>query len=140
GGAATVRAALDQVGPGHYVSARPVPVTGSWKTMVSLQRGAEVMAVPVYLPADPRIGAVAVPALPARTQQFVRNTTLLLREVHPGPAWPRMAAYSGLSVLIAAWIAIIAVAARRVPPVQLTAPRWPADRVPSPAAVAPTAM
>ncbi|MDQ6727660.1 MAG: hypothetical protein M3066_16055, partial [Actinomycetota bacterium] len=42
GGAATVRAALDQVGPGHYVSARPVPVTGSWKTMVSLQRGAEV--------------------------------------------------------------------------------------------------
>jgi hypothetical protein len=135
GGAATVRAKLNQVGPGHYVSSRPMPVTGTWKTMVSLQRGAEVMAVPIYLPADPKIGAPAVPALPVRTQPFVRNTTLLLREVHPGPAWPRMAAYTGLAVLVAAWIALISVAARRVPPVQLSAPRWPVDRSSPPAAV-----
>src|SRR5215213_5981032 len=48
GGSETVQADLNQVSIGRYVSSRPVPVTGSWKTMVSLQRGSEVMAVPIY--------------------------------------------------------------------------------------------
>lgn len=121
-GGATQRSSLDQVGPGRYVSSRAMPVTGSWKTMVSLQRGDQVMAVPVYLPADPKIGAPAVPALPVRTGPFVRNTTLLLREVHPGPTWPAMAAYAGLAVLLSAWIIIIAVAARRAGSVTVEAP------------------
>jgi len=133
GGAATERATLNQVGPGRYVSSRPMPVTGSWKTMVSLQRGAEVMAVPLYLPADPKIGAPAVPAVPERTERFVRITTLLMREVHPGPAWPAMAAYAGLAVLVSAWITLIAVAARRVPLVPVDAPQWPAGRPGTPA-------
>ena len=116
GGSETVQADLDQVGSGRYVSSRPVPITGSWKTMVSLQRGDEVMAVPVYLPADPEIGAPAVPAVPERTERFVRNTTILLREVRPGPAGAAVAAYSGLALLVAVWVALIALAARRLPP------------------------
>ncbi|MDQ4069738.1 MAG: hypothetical protein M3203_09775 [Actinomycetota bacterium] len=116
GGSEIVQANLERVGEGQYVASRPVPVTGSWKTMVSLQRGNEVMAVPVYLPADPEIGAPAVPALPERTERFVRNTTILLREVRPGPAGAAVAAYSGLAVLVAIWVALIALGARRVPP------------------------
>lgn len=126
GGSEIVQADLEPAGPGRYLSSRPVPVTGSWKTMVSLQRGDEVMAVPVYLPADPEIGAPAVPALPERTERFVRNTTILLREVRPGPAGAAVAAYSGLAVLAAIWVALIVVGARRVPPpAPFSSDGWP---------------
>jgi hypothetical protein len=130
GGSETVQADLDQVAMGRYVSSRPVPITGSWKTMVSLQRGDEVMAVPVYLPADPEIGAPEVPAVPERTERFVRNTTILLREVRGGPAGAAIAAYSGLAVVVAVFITLIAITARRIPPV--SPPPGPSDRVTSP--------
>jgi hypothetical protein len=117
GGSETVGADLRQVELGRYVSSRPMPITGSWKTMVSLQRGDEVMAVPIYLPADPEIGAPEVPAVPVRTERFVRNTTILLREVKGGPPGAAVAAYSGLAVVVAIFITLIAVTARRVPPV-----------------------
>ncbi len=121
----TIKADLKQVAVGRYVSSRPVPVTGTWKTMVSLQRGSEVMAVPVYLPADPAIGAPAVPAVPERTERFVRNTVLLLRETRPGPAGAAVAAWTGLVVMCSLYIALIAVTARRVPP--LSPPYQPAQ-------------
>jgi hypothetical protein len=117
GGSETVGADLRQVELGRYVSSRPMPITGSWKTMVSLQRGDEVMAVPIYLPADPEIGAPEVPAVPVRTERFVRNTTILLREVRGGPPGTAIIAYSGLAVVVATFITLIAVTARRVPPV-----------------------
>lgn len=132
GGSETVQADLKQVAMGRYVASRPVPVTGSWKTMVSLQRGDEVMAVPVYLPADPEIGAPEVPAVPERTERFVRNTTILLREVKEGPAGAAVAAYSGLAVVAAVYIGLIALTARRVPP--FSAPPDPPDRLSSPPA------
>lgn len=137
GGSETVGADLNQVSMGRYVSSRPMPVTGSWKTMVSLQRGSEVMAVPIYLPADPEIGAPEVPALPERTERFVRNTTILLREVRGGPAGAAIAAYSGLAVVVAIFITLIAVTARRIPPVE--PPPGPSDRLTSPPAWAATA-
>ncbi len=113
-GGGRVTAFFDEVGPGRYRSERSVPVTGSWKTVVSLQRGSEVMAAPVYLPADPSIGAVEVPLVAERRGPFVRNTTLLLREAHPGPAWPAVAAWTGLLGLMALWVGLMAVTAVRV--------------------------
>ncbi len=135
GGSETVGADLKQVSPGKYVASRPMPVTGKWKTMVSLQRGDEVMAVPVYLPADPEIGAPEVPAIPVRTEKFVRNTTILLREVKGGPAGARVAAYAGLAIVVASFIALIALTAHKVPPV--SPPSGPSDRWSSPPAWAP---
>ncbi len=135
GGSETVKADLNQVSVGHYVSSRPVPITGSWKTMVSLQRGSEVMAVPIYLPADPQIGAPAVPAVPERTERFVRNTVVLLREVRPGPAAAAVAAWSGLATLVAIWVGLIAfIARRRVPPVSPPPPADPSGHSSSPPA------
>jgi len=104
---------LDEVAPGVYRSVDPVPVSGSWKTVVSLQRGAEVMAAPVYMPADPEIGASAVPAVAERRVVFQRNTDVLLREATEGPAWPAVLAYSGLAALVALWVALLAVTATR---------------------------
>ena len=107
-GGGRVLAELDEVGPGRYVSASPVPITGTWKTMVGLQRGDEVMAAPIYLPADAEIGASAVPALAERQAPFLRNTEVLLREAHDGPAWPAILAYTSLALVIAAWVALFA--------------------------------
>jgi hypothetical protein len=140
GGGELVRADLRQVGPGHYVASRPVPVTGRWKTRIGLQRGNEVMAVPLYLPADPEIGAPAVPAVPERTERFARITTVMMREVHRGPAGAAVAAYSGLGLLVAIWVALIVFGARRVPPaVPPSVPGgWPRTYGPSPATLAAT--
>ena len=113
-GGGRVSAKLNEVGPGRYVSSRPLPVTGDWKTMVGLQRGSEVMAVPVYLPADPEINAPAIAALPQRHAAFVRNTAILLREQHGGPTWPGVAGYSGLAIMVALWTGLIAFVANRL--------------------------
>jgi hypothetical protein len=113
-GGGRVSAKLNEVGPGRYVSSRPLPVTGDWKTIVGLQRGSEVMAVPVYLPADPEINAPAIAALPQRHAAFVRNTALLLREQHAGPTWPAVAGYSGLAIMAALWTGLIAFVAHRL--------------------------
>jgi len=113
-GGGTVHAALNEVGPGHYRTTTPVPISGSWKSMVTLERGDQVMAAPIYEPADPAIGAPAIPALPQRDVTFVRNTTLLLREQHGGPALPALLAYSGLALLLAAWVALIAFTVTRI--------------------------
>ena len=108
-GGGTVAASLDKVGPVRYVSDKPLPITGSWKTMVGLQRGDEVMAVPVYLPADPEINAPEIPAVPERRERFVRNTVLLLRESHRGDPGAATAAYTGVALVALTWIALFAV-------------------------------
>ncbi|HSH59005.1 MAG TPA: hypothetical protein VK988_05060 [Acidimicrobiales bacterium] len=111
-GGGRVLSGLREVGPGRYVSARPVPVGGSWKSMLSLYRGDEVMAAPVYLPADPEIGAPEVPLLPERRERMVRNTEVYLRESHAGSAWVSWAAYGGLAVVVASWIVLFGIGSR----------------------------
>ncbi|MDQ3306119.1 MAG: hypothetical protein M3535_09115 [Actinomycetota bacterium] len=127
-GGGRVLAELDPVGPGLYVSSRPMPVDGSWKSMVGLQRGDQVTAAPIYLPADPEIGASAVPAVPERQEAFVRSTEVLLREAHDGPTWPAVVAFSSLALVVAGWFALFALAASRIP----TRPALPAPPAPRP--------
>ncbi|HEV8115083.1 MAG TPA: hypothetical protein VGP53_02510, partial [Acidimicrobiales bacterium] len=131
-GGGRVLAELDRVGPGRYVSSRPIPVDGTWKSMVGLQRGREVMAAPIYLPADPEIGASAVPAQAERRVAFARNTDILLREAKDGPAWPALLSYAGVAIVVAMWLALFTRAASRV---QLPAPPRSGPRPRMPAAV-----
>ena len=51
-----------KVGPGHYRSTQPVPVWGSWKTLLRVQDGYTMTAVPIWEPADDAIPAPEVPA------------------------------------------------------------------------------
>jgi len=111
-GGGRVLSGLREIGPGRYASARPIPVSGRWKSMVSLQRGDEVMAAPVYLPADPEIGAPEVPVLPERREPMVRNTEVYMRESHPGAAWVSTAAYAGVALMVTFWIALFALSSR----------------------------
>jgi hypothetical protein len=68
-----------------------------------------------------------VPAIPVRTEKFVRNTTILLREVKGGPAGARNAAYAGLALVCALYIGLIALTASKVPPTS-PPPSGPSDR------------
>ncbi len=107
-GGGTVKNTLRQIRPGHYASSGTVPVDGSWKSMVVLYRGDEVMAAPIYLPADRQIGAAAVPALARRPVAFVRDTKVLLREAKVGPPLPATLAYSVWGASIVLWVGFLA--------------------------------
>jgi hypothetical protein len=74
---------LDQVGPGHYRSTQPIPVWGSWKTLLRVHDGRIFTAVPIYLAADPGIGTAEIPAEASMTRPFVQEITILQRERSP---------------------------------------------------------
>ena len=74
---------LDRVGPGHYRSTKPIPVWGSWKTLLRVQDGRILTAAPIYLAADPGINMPETPAQPSMTRDFVHEITILQRERSP---------------------------------------------------------
>jgi hypothetical protein len=79
---------LERVGPGHYRSTQPVPVWGSWKTLLRVQDGYTMTGVPIYEPADDAIPAAEVPALSSIHRPFVQEVTILQRERDQNaPAW-----------------------------------------------------
>jgi hypothetical protein len=56
-GGGLVLSDMQRLGPDHYLSQQPVPLGGTWTTLLRLHRGDEVMALPIFLPADAAIGA-----------------------------------------------------------------------------------
>lgn len=74
---------LERLGPGHYRSTQPIPAWGSWKTLLRVHDARLLTAVPIYLAADPGIGAKEVPALASTTRPFVQEVTILQRERNP---------------------------------------------------------
>jgi hypothetical protein len=90
---------LTRLDPGHYVSNRPLPVWGSWKTLLRVQDGRTMTAVPIWAPADDAIPAPEIPAMASSTRPFVLEVTILQRERDPNvPAWLFTA--GGIVVLI----------------------------------------
>lgn len=79
---------LDRVGPGHYTSTRPIPVSGTWKTLLRVQDGTTMAGVPIFLAGDPGIGAEEIPAEATATRDFVPEITILQRERNFNhPSW-----------------------------------------------------
>ena len=74
---------LENVGPGHFRSTEPMPVSGEWKTLLRLHDGRTFTALPIYLAGDPGIGAKEVPAEASTTRPFVAEITILQRERSP---------------------------------------------------------
>jgi hypothetical protein len=97
GGGRLVADRLRPLGGGVYVTTRPIPVGGSWKAMIRFDRGRDLAAIPVALPADAAIpttgsagGAPAVPALAVATRAFQPDRHVLQRERRqdvPGWLW-----------------------------------------------------
>jgi hypothetical protein len=98
---------LREVGPGRYVTERPVPVTGNWKTMLRLAKGTHLMALPVYLPASPQADRAGIPVGP-RSGAMQADTFILQREARGGPAWLTTTAYAVLAVVVAVWLVLLA--------------------------------
>jgi hypothetical protein len=111
-GGGLVLAAMEPTGnPGQFRSAKPVPVKGLWKSLLRLHRGAEMMAVPIYLPADPDIHEPAIPAVD-RTARFQTERRFLLRETHDGNGWLSPVIHLTLVGVCGLWALAFAAAVR----------------------------
>jgi len=94
---------MNEVGPGVYRTAAPVPAGGSWKTMVQLQRDNSLLSAGVYLPGDSAIPAKEIPLRPNVTRTMIYDHELLQRERKKDvPGWLPVVAYGfvGLMALI----------------------------------------
>ena len=100
--------------PGEWRSEEPVPIDGYWKTLLRLHRGAEMMAVPIYLPADTENDLEAIPAVD-RQQRFESERTYLLRETREGNGWLSPLVHLGLVAVLAAWALAFVTAIRSRP-------------------------
>jgi hypothetical protein len=79
---------LVPLGDGSYRTTKLMPLTGDWKTLVRLQDGRTLTAVPVYLPADAAINKPEVPALANFTRPAVDEKTIMQRELKQDvPSW-----------------------------------------------------
>jgi hypothetical protein len=103
---------LRSVGSGRYVIDGTVPTGGSWKTIVFIEKGDVVAAVPISFPADPQYGLAAIPTpvAAARTTAFAPASAYLTRESHGGSSLPTVLAYSTLAAVGVVWcIAVVGV-------------------------------
>jgi hypothetical protein len=94
---------LSEVAPGHYRSDQPVPVGGSWKSLIFLARGDVVSAIPVAMPPDPDYGLAAINAPAQRTEAFAPASRWLMREVHGGAVWPAFLVILAFAVAVILW-------------------------------------
>jgi hypothetical protein len=101
---------LRKTGPGTWQTTKPVPVHDSWKTTLRLQRGSDVLGLPVYMPEDNAIPAKEIPADPSFTRSFVLDKKLLQREQKSGvPSYLWAVAYAVVGLLAA--FALLCIAA-----------------------------
>ncbi len=127
---------LESAGDGLYRTTKPIPVFSDWKATLRLQRGREVLGLPLYMPRDAAIPAPKVAAKPSFTRTFVSDHQLLQRERKQGvPGWLTTAAPLCVLAIALGFLATLAwglgrVARRDGPP-----PRAPRRRTrPSPQA------
>jgi hypothetical protein len=107
-GGGSVVSELEEVRPGVFRTAEPIPVHGGWKAIVRLHTGDSLLGVPIFLPEDRAIPAPAVPAEATFTRDFVRDLVLLQRERKDDvPAALSTIAYAVVAAIAAALIALI---------------------------------
>jgi hypothetical protein len=104
---------LDEIAPGTYRTAEPIPVRGDWKSMIRLHEGGAILALPVYMPGDAAIPAQEVPAQPRFERAFQLDREVLRREERGAAPWLTGAAYGILGVVALAWLAAIGAAVTR---------------------------
>ncbi|GAA1863492.1 hypothetical protein GCM10009736_33370 [Actinomadura bangladeshensis] len=75
---------------GVYRTSEPMPLHGGWKTLIRVHDGRTLAGVPIYLPADPAIGAGELPAPAEFTRDVQGERSILQRELKtdvPGWLW-----------------------------------------------------
>jgi len=120
---------LDRVGPGTYRTPEPIPIHGSWKTVIRLHDGNSLIGLPVYLPEDEAIPAPAVPARPSFTREFVSDDEILQREAKSSGSGLKLAAYG---VVLAITLVLLALLAWGLQRLAATAPGGGPTQRPAP--------
>lgn len=90
-----------------FVTTRPVPIGGEWKTLLRYASGEQIVATPIYLPEDPAIGAHGFQPEPRMDARFQLDSKLLLREARGGPTWLIATGYAVVIAVAALWIGLI---------------------------------
>ena len=88
GGEGVVTDNLKKVGDNTYESTIPIPVGGTWKTLLRVQDGRTLTAAPLYLAPDEAIDAEEFVAADGEPVEFVPEIEILQRERDfSAPAW-----------------------------------------------------
>ncbi|MCW2543722.1 MAG: conserved rane protein of unknown function, partial [Frankiales bacterium] len=95
-------------GDSEWVSFAPVPVTGQWKTLLRVHDGRTLAAAPVYMAADPGIGASELAATDGPRKLIAENQLLQRERKLDVPTWLWSAAC--LVVLLCSLVLILALA------------------------------
>jgi hypothetical protein len=115
GKAPSVVQRLERTGRGEFRTSEPVPVDGTWKTILRLHRGSEVLGLPVFLPEDSAIPAKEVPATATIDRAFVLDKKNLQREQKSGVSGViTTVAYIGVGLIALALFAVLFWGLRRV--------------------------
>jgi len=100
---------LAPAGNGVFRTTEPIPVYGDWKVTIRLQKGREILGMPVYMPSDPAIPAPQIPAKQHFTRAFVNDHELLQREQKQDvPGWLTTAAPLAVLVLSLGFLSTLA--------------------------------
>jgi hypothetical protein len=94
--------------PGTHETTRPVPLDGTWKTLVRLHRGNSLTALPVFLPRDEAIPVGEVPARDGATRELIADHEILQREQLTAAPAVWAAAYGVVLVMTVGFLALIA--------------------------------
>ncbi|MCU1693611.1 MAG: conserved rane protein of unknown function [Frankiales bacterium] len=131
-GGGLVLSRLRRTGPDTWRTTEPVPVSGAdWKTLLRVHDGRDLSAIPVWLPADPAIGAKEVPAPAAFSRTLGPEIEILQRERNLDvPSWLWAAASV---VVLACSLALVAALAWGVSRVSRGGPAPRGPRSPAPA-------
>jgi hypothetical protein len=105
---------LHRVSEGIYRTTKAIPVYGKWKSMLRLENGRGVRALPIYLPEDQAIPAAEVPAQASFTRDFVRDKKILQREAVGGSAFLQLPAYLLLALIVGVWLVAMGFGLRRL--------------------------
>jgi hypothetical protein len=73
--------ALERTGEGAYRTTEPVPLHGTWKTLLRIHDGRTLTAMPIYLPADEALGEDEIPAEDGMTRAAIPEIEILQREL-----------------------------------------------------------
>jgi hypothetical protein len=99
---------LERVGPGVYRTTEPIPVHGTWKSLIRLHDGRSLSGIPVFLPDDPAIPAKGVPAEPRFTREFQADHEILQREQKGGSPALVALAYGTVIGIALSFLALLA--------------------------------
>jgi hypothetical protein len=80
----SIVASLDERRPGVYRTTEAIPVYGTWKAILRLHVGDQVLGLPIFLPRDTGIPAPEVPTPPEFTRKFQLDKKNLQREQKEG--------------------------------------------------------